>query len=128
MTAAPLHATILVVDDEAALAAAVCAALQDAGHTVEQASDGEQALHRVQARAFDLVVCDLKMPRMDGPTFYRRLLTLQPAMAERVVFVTGDVVGTDAEAFLQESGCRWLAKPFRLTDLVRTTREALAGS
>ncbi len=128
VTAAPLHATILVVDDEAALAAAVCAALQDAGHTVEQASDGEQALHRVQARAFDLVVCDLKMPRMDGPTFYRRLLTLQPAMAERVVFVTGDVVGTDAEAFLQESGCRWLAKPFRLTDLVRTTREALAGS
>ena len=102
--------------------------LQDAGYTVEHASDGEQALQRVHGRTFDLIVCDLKMPRMDGPTFYRRLVAYAPAMAERVVFVTGDVVGTDAEQFLETSGCRWLAKPFRLSDLVRTVREALAGS
>ncbi len=127
-TAPPAHASILVVDDEAALAAAVSAALQDAGYTVEHASDGEQALQRVHGRTFDLIVCDLKMPRMDGPTFYRRLVAYAPAMAERVVFVTGDVVGTDAEQFLDTSGCRWLAKPFRLSDLVRTVREALAGS
>ena len=37
-----------------------------------------------------------------------------PALAKRVIFVTGDVAGTDAEKFLEESGCRWLAKPFRL--------------
>lgn len=127
VSAGPVNATILVVDDEAALAAAVCAALQDAGHVVEQASDGEQALERIASRAFDLVVCDLKMPRMDGPTFYRRLITHAPAMTQRVIFVTGDVVASDAEQFLQESGCRWLAKPFRLADLVRTAREALAS-
>ena len=124
--AVPAHASILVVDDEAALAAAVCAALQDAGYTTEQASDGEQALMRVQSRPFDLVVCDLKMPRVDGRTFYARLMQSKPAMADRVIFVTGDVAGTDAETFLEESGCRWLAKPFRLADLVRTAREALA--
>jgi len=120
------HASILVVDDEAALAAAVCAALQDAGFSVDQASDGEQALMRVQSRPFDLVICDLKMPRVDGKTFYGMLVAAKPAMAERVVFVTGDVAGTDAEKFLEESGCRWLAKPFRLADLVRVAREALA--
>jgi len=120
------HASILVVDDEAALAAAVCAALQDAGFSVDQASDGEQALMRVQSRLFDLVICDLKMPRVDGKTFYGMLVAAKPAMAERVVFVTGDVAGTDAEKFLEESGCRWLAKPFRLADLVRVAREALA--
>jgi signal transduction histidine kinase/ActR/RegA family two-component response regulator len=120
------HATILVVDDEAALAAAVCAALQDAGFSVDQASDGEQAIMRVQSRPFDLVICDLKMPRVDGKTFYGMLVAAKPAMAERVVFVTGDVAGTDAEKFLEESGCRWLAKPFRLADLVRVAREALA--
>jgi signal transduction histidine kinase/CheY-like chemotaxis protein len=125
-TATPNNASILVVDDEAALAAAVCAALQDAGFKVEQASDGEQALLRVQARPFDLVICDLKMPRVDGRTFYGMLLATKPAMAERVIFVTGDVAGTDAEKFLEESGCRWLAKPFRLADLVRAAREALA--
>ena len=123
---APQHAAVLVVDDEAALAAAVCAALQDAGYTTEQASDGEQALMRVQARPFDLVICDLKMPRVDGKTFYGMLVAAMPAMAERVIFVTGDVAGTDAEKFLVESRCRWLAKPFRLADLVRTAREVLA--
>jgi len=122
----PTHASILVVDDEAALAAAVCAALQDAGFSVDQASDGEQAIMRVQSRPFDLVICDLKMPRVDGKTFYGMLVAAQPAMAERVIFVTGDVAGTDAEKFLEESGCRWLAKPFRLADLVRVAREALA--
>ena len=44
----------------------------------------------------------------------------------RVIFVTGDVAGTDAERFLEESGCRWLAKPFRLGDLLRAVRDALA--
>ena len=124
----PEHASILVVDDEAALAAAVCAALEDAGYSAEQASDGEQALLCVQARAFDLVICDLKMPRVDGKTFYAMLTAAHPALTTRVIFVTGDVAGTDAEAFLEESGCRWLAKPFRLADLVRTARETLAGS
>jgi CheY-like chemotaxis protein len=47
-------------------------------------------------------------------------------MRDRVIFVTGDVAGTEAEKFLEESGCRWLAKPFRLADLVRVAREALA--
>jgi CheY-like chemotaxis protein len=68
---------------EAALAAAVCAALQDAGFSVDQASDGEQALMRVQSRPFDLVICDLKMPRVDGKTFYGMLVAAKPAMAER---------------------------------------------
>lgn len=122
----PVHATILVVDDETALAAAVCAALQDAGYTTEHAPDGEQALEIAHGRAFDLVVCDLKMPRVDGPTFYAQLVAAKPHMADRVIFVTGDVAGTEAETFLDESGCRWLAKPFRLADLVRTVREALA--
>jgi CheY-like chemotaxis protein len=44
-------------------------------------------------------------------------------MARRVLFVTGDVAGTDAERFLEESGCRWLAKPFRLKDLLRVAKE-----
>ena len=43
-----------------------------------------------------------------------------------MIFVTGDVAGTEAEKFLEESGCRWLAKPFRLGDLLRTIKETLA--
>ena len=119
-------ASILVVDDEAALAAAVTDALRDAGYTVDHAADGEEALEKVKAGAFDLVICDLKMPRLDGPSFYRSLSTAVPSLARRVIFVTGDVAGTEAEAFLTSSGCRWLAKPFRLGDLLKFVREGLA--
>src|SRR5206468_5392031 len=124
--AAPATGSILVVEDESALAAAVIDALRDAGFTVDYAADGEQALLRVSEQAFDAVVCDLKMPRLDGKAFYRALATAAPALRKRVVFVTGDIAGTQAEEFLEESGCRWLAKPFRLADLLRTVKETLA--
>ncbi len=84
------------------------------------------ALERIRAQAFDAVICDLKMPRLDGKAFYRMLEAAAPGLAKRVIFVTGDVAGTDAEEFLEESGCRWLAKPFRLGDLLRAVRDTLA--
>jgi PAS domain S-box-containing protein len=119
-------ASILVVEDEENLASAVVDALRDAGYIVQHAADGEEALARVKSDAFDLVICDLKMPRMDGMSFYRMLSAAAPGLARRVIFVTGDVAGTDAERFLEESGCRWLAKPFRLGDLLRAVRDGLS--
>ena len=118
-------AAVLVVEDEAALGAAVAEALGDAGFSVDRANDGIEALERLQARVYDLIVCDLKMPRLDGTAFYHELEKINPVMARRVLFVTGDVAGTEAERFLEETGCRWLAKPFRLKDLLRVAREML---
>ena len=119
-------AVVLVVEDEAALGAAVAEALVDAGFVVDRAGDGEEAMARVKVRIYDLIVCDLKMPRVDGMMFYRALEREQPETARRILFVTGDVAGTEAERFLEETGCRWLAKPFRLRDLLRTATEILA--
>ena len=118
-------ASILLVEDEAKLASAVADALGDAGYLVEHASDGEEALEKIAEKAFDVVICDLKMPRLDGKAFYRRLSETSPALSRKIVFVTGDVAGTDAERFLEESGCRWLAKPFRLGDLLRAVSATL---
>jgi CheY-like chemotaxis protein len=116
----------LVIEDETALAAAVAEGFTDAGFVVDRAGDGEEGLARIAGRAYDLVVCDLKMPRVDGIQFYRAIAAENPALARRIIFVTGDVAGTDAERFLEETGCRWLAKPFRLSDLVRAARELTA--
>jgi hypothetical protein len=58
-------------------------------------------------------------------TFYRTLERDAPDLTRRILFVTGDVAGTEAERFLEETGCRWLAKPFRLRDLLRTARDIL---
>ncbi len=117
---------VLVVDDEAALGAAVAEALNDAGFIVARAGDGEEALSAVTHSTYDLVVCDLKMPKIDGMQFYRAMAAATPSLARRVIFVTGAVAGPDAERFLEETGCAWLAKPFRLGDLLRAAREALS--
>ncbi len=117
---------VLVVEDEAALGAAVAEALRDSGFAVDRASDGIEALDKLRGRSYDLIICDLKMPRLDGSQLYRELELTRPEMARRIMFVTGDVAGTEAERFLEESGCRWLAKPFRLKDLLRAARE-MAG-
>jgi CheY-like chemotaxis protein/anti-sigma regulatory factor (Ser/Thr protein kinase) len=119
-------ALVLLVEDERALAAAVSEALTDAGLKVEHAADGEEALARVRQTQYDAVICDLKMPRVDGMMLYRAIAAATPALARRVIFVTGDVAGTDAERFLDDTGCRWLAKPFRLGDLLRAVRDTLA--
>ena len=117
---------VLVVEDEPALAVAVSEALEDAGFTVDRAGDGEQGLTRLTEANYDLIVCDLKMPRIDGMQFYRAMAVATPALARRVIFVTGDVAGTDAERFLEETACRWLSKPFRLGDLLRAARDTLS--
>jgi two-component system NtrC family sensor kinase len=117
---------VLVVEDEPALAVAVSEALSDAGFAVDRAGDGEEGLTRLTEARYDLIVCDLKMPRIDGMQFYRAMAAATPTLARRVIFVTGDVAGTDAERFLEETGCRWLSKPFRLGDLLRAARDTLS--
>lgn len=116
---------VLLAEDEAALAGAVAETLRDAGFDVTMAADGEEALSRARAQTFDAVICDLRMPRVDGPTFYRAVAALSPPQARRVIFVTGDVTGTEAARFLDESGCPWLAKPFRLAELLRVVRDVV---
>jgi signal transduction histidine kinase len=118
-------AAVLVIEDEPALATAVAEGLTDAGFVVTRAADGEEGLERLREKTFDVIVCDLRMPRLDGPAFYRAIAASSPALARRVIFVTGDVAGTEAERFLEESGCRWLPKPFRLADLLRAARDVI---
>ena len=121
----PKGTRALVVEDEAALGDAVAAALADEGFRPDRAEDGEQALRKVRERHYDVIICDLKMPRVDGIAFFREVSAKMPHVARRLIFVTGDVAGTEAERFLEESGCRWVPKPFRLRELVRVARETL---
>jgi DNA-binding response OmpR family regulator len=122
----PRGSRALVVEDEEAQGDAVPGALIDAGFQVDRAADGAIGLHKLRERAYDVVMCDLKMPKVDGIAFYREVAAKMPHLKRRLVFMTGDVAGTEAGRFLEETGCRWLAKPFRLRDLVRAAREVLA--
>jgi two-component system NtrC family sensor kinase len=119
----PKGTRALVVEDERALGDAVGAALADEGFKVDRADNGEEALARLAERHYDVIICDLKMPKVDGMQFFREVSARTPQITRRLIFVTGDVAGTEAERFLEESGCRWIPKPFRLKDVVRMARE-----
>jgi two-component system NtrC family sensor kinase len=118
---------VLIVEDEAALASAMAESFMDAGYLVDRAGDGEEALARLEGGHYDLIISDLKMPRMDGIQLFGVVRERHPDMVERIMFVTGDVIGTDAERFLADSRCPWLAKPFRLGELLRLAKEVMGG-
>ena len=120
--------TILVVDDEPDIAAILAETLQHDGHKVDVAADGAEALVRVQSRDYDVIFTDTKMPRMDGPTFYRDLIRRLPAFTRRVVFVTGDVMDREKREWLESTGCLTLAKPFDVNDVRRAVHRVVGAA
>jgi CheY-like chemotaxis protein len=81
------------------------------------AGDGEEALSRACSETFDLIISDLRMPRFGGREFYEELSRRNPAMADRLVFSTGDTVRGDTLAFLETLDRPYLHKPFSLAEL-----------
>jgi CheY-like chemotaxis protein len=116
---------ILVVDDEPMVAELLAEILVGFGHYVETAGDGRAALEKVTARRFDLVVSDIKMPALDGPGLYRRLVARDPGIRRRVVFVSGDTLSEETRAFLAGTGAPVLHKPFDAESVRRVIDAAL---
>jgi two-component system NtrC family sensor kinase len=108
---------ILVVDDEPHILHYMRATLESWGHTVELASDGTYALERALAGAFDVIICDLRMPHLSGRDMYTKLMRQDPRAAERIIFATGDTVRGDTLQFLEGLGRPYLRKPFTLAEL-----------
>jgi two-component system NtrC family sensor kinase len=108
---------ILVVDDEPHILHYMRATLESWGHSVEVSSDGADALERAAAGPFDAIICDLRMPRLGGREVYHGLQARHPAVAQRIVFATGDTVRGDTLRFLESLGRPYLHKPFTLAEL-----------
>jgi two-component system NtrC family sensor kinase len=120
-------ARILVVDDEDDVAAVLVDMLRAEGHQVDTARDGREALERIDAGRYDLVLSDTKMPRLDGPGLFAELERRHPRLRRRIAFLTGDVLNQEKRAFLEASGAPSVAKPFGLEDVQRVVRALLAG-
>jgi signal transduction histidine kinase len=104
-------ARVLVVDDEALIGRALARIL--AKEDVVTVEDARKALALVeQAPAFDVVLCDLMMPGMSGPEFYRAACRARPELEQRFVFMTGGAFTDVGNDFLESLGGRVLYKPF----------------
>jgi CheY-like chemotaxis protein len=123
----PLHlpVTILLIDDEPSFVKALALLLRRDGSTVDTADNGNLALALLQERRYDLLLCDLRMPELDGPTFYAILTSQYPHLRQRVIFLTGDTLRRDSLAFLEQCGQPWVAKPCTAATVRRAIAQVL---
>jgi CheY-like chemotaxis protein len=115
----------LVIDDEPGIVSALAYVLSRSGHAVETAANGRLALAKLSERAFDLILCDLRMPELDGPGFYQELAQRYPQLLPRIIFLTGDTLSPEARAFLERVGVTRLHKPFRAAEVRRIVHQVL---
>lgn len=109
---------VLVVDDEEPLRLLLQEALSAAGYEVECAGDGEAALDMVRGRAYDIILCDLRMPGMSGEDFYAAIGNIAPQLQGRIVFSTGDTAASRSADFLLGTGLPLLEKPFSIRKML----------
>ena len=106
---APL--AILIIDDEPSFVSALARLLRHDGSTVDTAADGQLALLHLHEHHYDVVLCDLRMPELDGVEFYAMLSHHHAYLRKRVLFLTGDTLGAESQAFLEQCGQPWVYKP-----------------
>lgn len=108
---------VLAVEDEPAVAQLIVDVLQEEGHRVEAVLDSKEGLARLARGSYDLVICDLRMPGLDGPAFYEALVRARSPMQNRILFVTGDMLSSRTREFLEPKRLPHLAKPFLVEEL-----------
>lgn len=104
-------AHVLVVDDDEAVLELTRDLLDDLGMKTETCCGGREALDRLQSERFDAVICDFKMPEMDGAAFYEALGSERPDHADRVGFITGDTMGAAVSSFFELNDVPFIEKP-----------------
>jgi len=123
--ALPPGSRILVVDDEPDVAGVLTDLLKAQHEQVETAADGRAALERIAQADYDLILCDVRMPGMDGPDLYRTLGSTHPELLSRFVFLTGDTLNPESREFVQHTGAPCLGKPFDFDEVFRVIGRAL---
>ena len=107
MTDTPKH--LLIVDDEAALREAIAERLGDHGFVVEQAASGEEALERLAAFAFDVLITDLRLPGIDGRQVLDAAVERYPELI--AIVITGFVMKSDAPCLIASTASFTVPKP-----------------
>ncbi len=114
---------ILIVDDEAEIRETLAEILAGAQHRVATVSCGREALERMAAEHYDVILTDIHMADLDGRALYQEIERRWPERAGRVVFVTGDTLASTLREFAAESGRPVIEKPFLPSEVRRVVAE-----
>ena len=117
--------SIMVVDDEVTITELIDDFLGRLGAEVEFFNSGAAAFDRLSVKSYDAIVCDQRMPGVNGQSLYRMVEALDPDLARRFVFVTGDVLSDATRQFFRQTNAHHLRKPFRLEELQQAIEQVL---
>jgi signal transduction histidine kinase len=118
---------VLIVDDEDAVRRPMAKYLTRRGAQVSEATDGEAALAQLDGHVFDVILADLRMPRMGGVELYARLERSHPELAGRVLFLSGDISQLAEPGNTPVARERVLVKPMELSELAHRIQEFASG-
>jgi len=117
--------SILIIDDEPSIASGLKRLLSRDGYTVETVANGHLALTKLQERSYDLLLSDMRMPEIDGPSLYQTLERQYPHLLRRVIFLTGDTLNPETKRFLDQSAAPCLTKPCTVAEIRRAIQQVL---
>ncbi len=109
---------ILVVDDDESLLSFLKKGLELHGHEVSTSTSGSEAIKQIMGQRYDLVVSDYLMPGMDGMALYRLVKSVNPALADKMIFITGAPFERKLISFFTSTKCTFLTKPLKLESLI----------
>ena len=124
MTVAQAQLSILVVDDDPAVAEILADVIEDLGHHADIAVGGVPGLTRLHEKAYDLVFADVRMPDLDGLQLYRAAEVAAKGSRPPFVFVTGNIFAPEVSSFLSAAGRVHVEKPFRPADIAHALEAA----
>jgi len=116
-------ATILIIDDERAIRKTLNEILGFEGYKIEEAADGEEGLKKFQSAAFDVVLCDIKMPKVDGLEFLSKATAINPDVP--IIMISGHGTIETAVEAVKKGAFDFISKPPDLNRLLITIRNAM---
>lgn len=114
---------LLIIDDEPAMRHLLRTILEEEGYQVEEAENGQQGLISLSSETFDLILCDIRMPELDGMGFIKKALTNNPALTIVMMSAYGSL--ETALQCMQHGAYDYISKPFRPDEVVLTIKKAL---
>jgi two-component system NtrC family sensor kinase len=122
----PETAAILVIEDEPAVLGFVRTSLERHGYMVVGVASAAEALDLLKTGSFRGVVSDMVTPGgVDGARMHAWIASHRPDLAERVVFMTGDIANEETVNTLRKTGAPYLEKPFRVQDLISAVEKTM---
>lgn len=118
-------ANILIAEDDLDIRELVVLALEFHGHQVTSAADGVQAVEKAKEGAFDLILMDVRMPRMTGYEACRRLRNIEATRETPIIFLSAKGQETEIQAGMDAGATQYILKPFAPDSLAMRINELL---